>query len=207
MPVYRVPAEISGWAGGPGVNVWHVRTIGDPEVEAATWLTQLGDAIQCIGDFYRDTTAYWASVTVTLGKDVTNVETGEEPGATVPITQIPIGINPLAPKPLALCVTFKTSLKARRGTGRKFIGPVNTGGMEVDGSPSASWLTAIRTAANDLVTLSSESNAWAIGVYGLQDEWDSWDAGPPPKNAPRVLRDVTSAMINDKWAVLRSRRD
>lgn len=207
MPVYRVPATISGWSGGPGVNVWYVRTVAEPTVDGPSWLTQLGGALDAIGDFYTDTTAYWASVSVTIGLDVTDVETGEEPAATVtPQTRV-VGINPLAPKPLALCVTFKSSLKARRGTGRKFLGPLNTSLFEADGTPSTAALTAVRTAANNLVAASAASNAWAIGIWGLQDEWPSWDAGPPPKNTPRVLRDVTSAMVNDKFAVLRSRRD
>jgi hypothetical protein len=106
---------------------------------------------------------------------------------------------------LCVCVTWRTTLVARRGTGRTFLGPLAGGSMSADGTPDDTILANVRTRSQALVDASRSDNGYAIGVYGLESPWGG--VGPAPSDTPRVLRDIIGYRIRDQFAVLRSRRD
>lgn len=199
MPVIRVPVKVR-WngPGTPGVNIWHFRTVSAlNELGAQVW--QVGYALSTIKKFYDDTAGLRpASVVHTIGEDLVDVETDEiVPGVAVATSVGAMG-EAYAPQSLQMCVNWRTSLAARRGRGRTFLGPLHNTVMDGDGSPTAVALNTIRAAADAVVDSSDNVNGWAIGVWGQETLYV-----PEPK----VLRDVVAAQVSDKFAILRSRRD
>lgn len=201
MTIYRVPVNITyTGAGSPGVNVWHIRST-DP------WLStpaQLQANVTVIRTFYDALKALFPSTVVfTLGT-VTDVETQEE---AVPTFASVTGTGAVgyAPQALAIVVTWKTVIAARRGRGRTFLGPMSSGTMQTDGSVTDANLTTIRTAATALVTSSLGYANGAIGVWGVTAP--RTDPAIKYKDLPHTFRDVTSATVRDIFGVLRSRRD
>lgn len=212
MPTYRVPIELM-WAGSgsPGANVWHVRTTAEFGADPL----QLQAAIDALRTFYRDIsvgdadTVYplIASGTLINIGTVVDVETSEiaEPDFDEIVASSNTG---LAPAPVALTVTWRTSIAARRGRGRTFIGPIGALAVQNDGSVGDQYVDNLRTVAGNLVNASTAANNWAVGVYGQVSALVGDNVTPEQRRlAPKVLRDITGANVRDKWAVLRSRRD
>lgn len=92
--------------------------------------------------------------------------------------------------------------------GRTFIGPlVEDLTSTSDGTPTGTMLNTINAAANTLIQASNNATGWAIGVWGLVDRGQYDSNGNLLPGLPHVHRDITSHKVNDKFAVLRSRRD
>lgn len=201
MAIFRVPINISfPGAGSPGANIWHIRT---PGPLVGDELTQANALIAIIHTFYTDLLAYFPNTTaITLGT-VVEEETQREISPTfAQVTGTGTGSSPQA---LALVVTWKTSIAARRGRGRTFVGPLNTGAVESNGTPNETFRANALLAAQNLVNSSVAYLNGAIGVYGYQDAWT--EPGPRPAGQPRILRDFTGRSIRDLFGILRSRRD
>lgn len=202
MTVFRVPINLS-WpgAGSPGVNVFSIRTetfTGDDDAN-------LQQAVDALHTFYAGFAGYLApGVKVSLGEVV---ERTEQTRKSPTFAQITSSANPSsAPQALQVVIGWRTSLAARRGMGRTFIGPLASTAMESDGSISPNALAAIGDNAQILVTASqSGTNGWALGVWGC--------AAKPEKGTtdyaslPHVHRDVIGWKIRDQFSILRSRRD
>lgn len=203
MAIYRVPINVS-WAGqgSPGVNIWHVRTTAPVGVDDTD---QINAALDAMHTFYGSVSSYCAKNTQWALGDVVNVDDKTTRAGAFSPVQAVLGGNP-APSVLQICVSWRTAIAARRGMGRTFLGPLSTTALDTDGTPTANALSAIQSAANTLITASSGTNGWAIGVWGLQNPAPR---GTPPSGylgLPRVLRDIISARVRDQFAVLRSRR-
>lgn len=200
MSTLRVPINIT-WpgTGSPGVNVWHVRT-----ASSVFDQLELDAAVSELRTFYNALANMYATSTVLSLGDITDVESQEYRTSTFAnVTSTTSGA--VMPPSQQFCISWRTSLAARRGMGRTFIGPLSTLTMDADGTPTASALNVVQTAANALVDASTAAGAWSIGIYGLQEP-----APPLTSNyadLPHVIRDVTRAKVTDKFAVLRSRRD
>lgn len=209
MGTFRLPVNLE-WngPGSPGVNVWHFRTVnelppfGTPQVVA--------DALRA---FYQQLAAtdwggggagiFPATMRINASEAV---EVSTQESAPVDWTEVYVdnGVND-APPIAQICISWRTSVAARRARGRTFLGPLGAHVVAADGTPFPGVLSLVSDAAQALVTASSGVNDWAVGVYGLQN--------PAPQgttdwsNLPRVLRDFTGFRITDQFAVLRSRRD
>lgn len=199
MGVYRVPIEL-GWTGGgtPGVNVWHVRTVIDPP---AGDLQQMVDHIhtfyESVEPVLRDNT------TLSMGDVVDVVDSTYQAVDWVPITvSNEVGSAPLSNQ---IVVAWRTSLAARRGMGRTFVGPLCITPVDLDGSPTAAALTVVRDAAAALVAASVSVADGAIAVWGLEAPNPFPDQ--PSADLPHVARDIVGSRVRDQFAVLRSRRD
>lgn len=210
MSLFRVPIEISYTdAGGPGVNVWAVRTTGPGD---ALNQDQLEDAVAGIHAFYqflRDNgtapSNLWASGTTFALGTIVERDTDEEWDAPWTDIVCSTGTGDLPPH-LAVCVSWRTSVRARRGMGRTFLGPLNSGALETNGSLAPGVLTMVNSAASTLISASIAGSGWAIGVYGQESKIPG--ATPEDRrNAPHVHRDITNHQVRDQFAVLRSRRD
>jgi hypothetical protein len=202
VSVYRVPIEID-WngPGAPGANVWHCRT----DVSSGGLQDeQLQAAVDTLHTFYTGLLGMFVDGAVfTLGQ-VVDVQTDE--GHAPDWTTITAANSDAdAPPMLAICVSWKTTLVARRGSGRTFLGPLASGDLGADGTPSDTVLSGVGTQAQALINSSKGDNGYAIGVYGLESPFGG--VGPAPSDAPRVLRDFISYRVRDQFAVLRSRRD
>lgn len=204
MAVFRLPVNLT-WpmAGSPGVNVWHIRTAGELDP-----LQPLSNAVETIHSFYDDIAMgswgggqagiYAKGVTISA-EEAIDVETQE--AHSVDFASIAPGVtDDPAPPSLQICVSWRTSIAARRGRGRTFLGPLGKAIIGTDGTPVDAAVSMVRTACQTLVDASGGVNDYAIGVYGLQT------AGGGP-TSPHVLRDITGFRVNDQFAILRSRRD
>ena len=189
--------------GSPGANIWHIRTIADP-LDAGE-LSQANSLVGYIRTFYSALVGFLpATTTVNLGT-VTEEETQRE--ITPTMATVTGSGTGSAPQALAVVVTWKTSIAARRGRGRTFLGPLATTLMQSDGTPNDASLVSIRTAAGALVTSSTSFGNGAIGVYGYQNAKVSGKENLRDPNDPRVFRDFTGYAVRDQFGVLRSRRD
>lgn len=204
MPVFRVPANIT-WTGpgSPGVNVWSIRT-----AEASVVVDELELALDALEAFYTAIkTQYPTGTVITLGPDIVDRESAEDQSR--PQRQVFSGTTSgKAPAAVQVCVSWRTSLRARRGMGRTFIGPlVQDLSSSSDGTPTSTMITAVSTAAQGLLTASDNATGWAVGVWGLESPGSYDGNGNLIPGQPHVHRDITAFKIRDQFAVLRSRRD
>ena len=211
MAVYKVPILLN-WTsstGGPGVNVWHARTTGDFTTSSADLQSLLDD----LHDFYTAVLAGPAAgggglaggYTISLG-DVTDQETSEY-GGTYSFANITGGATGSAPPVLAAVVGWRTSLSARRGRGRTFLGPLSPTALESNGTIATSHKAHWETAAQALVDASSGFANGSWGVWGLVNPAPEGTEPEDIPDLPHVLRDFTGFRVRDIFASLRSRRD
>jgi len=201
MAIFRVPFTITyPGTGGPGANVWHVRsTSAFSPVNA-----DLQAMVNIIRTFYTAVASVYPSAArINIGT-VTEVGTSNEAVPTFAEVSGTGGANS-APQALAIVVTWRTSVAARRGRGRTFVGPCASTHMQSDGTILDATATIVRNAAAALVTSSTGSGNGAVGVWGLQDQ--ATGDNPDYPSLPHVIRDVTGAQVRDLFGVLRSRRD
>lgn len=198
MAIFRIPVTLQ-WpqSGSPGVNVFHLRTTeasGTPGNDLI-----IDDALDVLGTFLH--AAYDANsafgFTWSVGTGIVDVATQQEINRT-PQTGGQGFNQENAPPVLALCVAWRTSLAARRGRGRTFIGPFAKGVMDADGTPTTAYFNALNAAVDTFVANSQAIAGGAFAIYGQET------AGVPE---PKVARDIVSGQVKDKFAVLRSRRD
>ena len=191
MAIYRVVVGIT-WngEGSPGVNVWHYRT------ESVLSEEDLEDGLDTLRTFYDSIkTIYPNGVQLTLPVDVVRVDT--DPPESVPFTSTTVngtgGTIELS-ELLQLCVSWKTSVRTRSGSGRTFLGPLEYNAAEADGTPKNAVVTMVKTAAAALIITS-----------GLEDSNGAWGVYSRTQG---VIRDFTGLTCDQsKFAVLKSRRD
>lgn len=207
MTIWRVPVDIS-WPGpgSPGVNVWHVRCNSGLGADD----TELQAAVDSIHTFYTDLNGPGGTGSIFApGTRLTLAQAVEVDSSTPanPTWATVEGAPPGTALPYAtqVCVSWRTQVAARRGMGRTFVGPLNHGILQTDGTIADSVLTTIRNAAAGLVGRNDSLNGWAVAIYGLQAEGPG--AGGVYEGLPRVARDITAYKVRDTFAVLRSRRD
>jgi hypothetical protein len=188
MPTVRIPVRIDYTnAGGPGYNVWHVRTVSELPG------TDLSEPLNALEAFYTKCKAlYQPGTRIVIGEGMINDPLGsptyvDDDSRTV----LGSGASGATPTMVALCVSWRTQAATRSGRGRTFLGPVAMGTLQADGTPEPAILAACRNAALDLVGDSMTANGWAFGVLSTKE---------------RLIRDFTGSTIRDRWAVLTSRR-
>jgi hypothetical protein len=203
MAIFRVPVNIVfPGAGSPGANIWHIRT---SSLVPATELSQANSLIGYIRTFYNSLTALQPTgVVYTLGT-VTDVTSSREIVPTMTAVSA-IGTGSIA-QALAVVVTWRTSIAARRGRGRTFVGPLATAVQQSDGTITNANLTTIQNSAAALVSSSLLDGNGAIGVYGYDAAKPAGKANPRNPADAKIFRDFTGSQVRDLFGVLRSRRD
>lgn len=192
MATLHVPIRLNfPGGGGPGVNVWDVRVIGESGGPSED-LQEMVDALEV---FYTDLMAadifpgaYSASF------DGTATSVGEDPEfyTADAWTVTESGDTDIAPPIAQMILTLYTSSATRRGRGRKFIGPVRPETVEADGTPTTAAVGALQAAGETLLATSEGSINGAIGVYSEVDS---------------TFRDLSRVLARNYFASLRSRRD
>lgn len=203
MSVWMTPVEISYTdSGAPGVNTWHWRIddlATDPEGAKQ-------DNVDLIHEFYHGLNqslsggvGIFAGGTVfTMGE---SRRLDEEESQTFDWDDITAAAGEGdMPASQQICVSWRTSLSARRGRGRTFLGPLDTRAMGADGRLTSEAADLVNLAAANLVDSSTAIDGGSIGIWGLET------SGTGPAGA-KVLRDVTGHSLRNVFAVLRSRRD
>ena len=199
MAILRHQIQLS-WpgGGGPGVNTWH------QEIDAS--LAEPQAVIDTLKNFYTEISGFYpGGTTIRHLGTVTDVDTDEEQGGLVGWTVTSASPTSRLPAAAMMCLSWRSTLRARRGMGRTFIGPLTDAVDDGDGTPANDFVAALTTAGQNLITASQSHVNQEMGVYGLVD--------PIPKGTvptglePRTLRPFMACTVNDKYAILRSRRD
>ena len=192
MPTIRIPVNIN-WgtaSGSPGVNIFHGRVVADtfdPNPDLNSLSTMLNTFYEAVSDIFPGfVTIRFDGEAAGVGDDAGN--TYSSPAWTVNGSG---GANFLPPAN-AMLVSWRTSTGGANGRGRTFLGPLDTGTNQDNGTPTEGTRDSVQAAANALVTSSQSFGNGAIGVYS---------------RTTNVFRDVTSANVPNLFAVLRSRRD
>ena len=191
MTIFRVPVTIDYPAeGGPGRNVWHVRTIGPSGDDT----DQLGEALDALETFYTSIrTLYTIGTDIVMGEGMIKDPLGSpEYQADDRRVVHGSGAGGSAAPLLAIVCGWRTTSATRSGRGRTFLGPFKDTVYQNDGTPDTNALDTIRTAAGVLVSASTAPAGWSIGVLSTKQG---------------VLRDITGVSVKDRWAYLSSRRD
>ena len=198
MAIFRIPVNLTWpYLGSPGVNVWHLRTTEASGTPSNSLI--IDDALEVLQTFYASVFEVNAAtgLTYSCGGDIVDVETQEgepRPGFS---GSVAVAGGSLPPQN-QVCITWRTTLRARRGRGRTFVGPLRPDRVSPDGTLADAARTSIADAAAAFVAASQGIAGGAFAVYGQQNE------GNP---VAKVARDITGSFVPDKVAVLRSRRD
>lgn len=176
--------------GGTGTNSWSLRTE-DPGALDVANLNNLSELIETFytdhsGTYSTDTSIRFDGLFNGLGDDEGQLVEGD--------TWTVDGVSGGESLPPANCIVvgWRTDSGGRNGRGRTFLGPVHINALDSNGTIEPSFLSTIRSTANDLVSASTAIGNGAVGVYSKQEN---------------VFRDFTSTATRDTFAVLRSRRD
>jgi hypothetical protein len=198
--VMRVRTTISGFAGGPALNILHFST-------SATDAPAAASCAAAAGAFWQVFTAQWATTTSfsTSGVvDVLDVVSGDLvnqfAGTSVTGAGILSGSDPLPPATQGL-VRWSTSSFAfgRRVQGRTFIPALLESAST--GVPSAGLNTTANSAISGLLAAVPD-----LVIYSRPVESDPSHV-PPITSRPGGIGLVTGGTLINKFAVLRSRRD
>lgn len=190
MATFKIDVNLS-WAGtgSPGVNVFHMRAdTTDP------FTAQVQDAVDALQAMYAGLANNLPnSMKVSIGDEVVKDPYGSpeyEPVTGWEVT----GTGGPDYLPMATCVVigWRTASATRSGRGRTFIGPLAPAVLGADGTPNVDAMNDFRLAGTNLVNTSTGWTQAAMGIYSPTDS---------------VLRDITSSSVQDRFAVLRSRRD
>ena len=200
MPVHRFPVTITDARAGVCTNVWHIRTA----PIASDLQANINAAAAAIRAFYASQVTQLPSGTTVKGDFATDVvESTDVPVTFATVTGTSAGN--VAPPHLAICISWKTSIRGRRARGRTFLGPLHASVLDTDGTVATAVQNAVRTEANNLVTASMVDNGWAVAIWGQENAMPKADAASRAA-APHVARDIIGATVNDRFAVMRSRR-
>lgn len=175
--------------GGTGTNTWHLRSIGalPPSVGGE-------ECSEIINDFYTDRAGALASgLVVAFDGELVGVGPDEGTSITVPPWSVTGsgGGNPLPPF-VCVCMNWLGSTGDRSKRGRTFIGPIDAGQNDTQGTIENTELAAWRAAGTALVSASEGLANGAVGIWSRQEA---------------VFRDAVDSQVADQFASLRSRRD
>jgi hypothetical protein len=195
MQRIRATINYTDVAGGPGVITLYTRSTGlENGATADLTSSRLQDALDAGKALFSVYTSFVADTFVDTIDPATGSITDSNPTAAWTVTGTTTGHT--GPAVLAICVTWKTTavIAGRRVRGRTFLSPLTNAVADIDGTPSAPYMTA----ANDL------GDAWTDN--GLTNTYAVvWHR--PVGGAGGTAEDITAHSIRDKFAVLRSRRD
>jgi len=184
-----VRTDYTAVSGGPGYNVWHWDE--DPGSSDDVNVEQASGRLQA---FYQALTEYMrTSTTISLQPDIIRLDSTDLLAAdTWTLTGDDASSSQSLPPATALCLTFRTAVRSRRGRGRKFLSPFSTVASEANGTPGEGFRQNVDAAAGANLVLPGDSVDGGFGVYSSADG---------------LIRRYTAAIVPNEWAVLRSRRD
>jgi hypothetical protein len=190
MALWRMTVDLSYGVGtGHGTNTWHLRSTGvEPDD------TDLQDLVDAIKDWYGAGFAHCVPTTSHARFDGVLQEINSDSPRALAVTGFDsagaVAAN-YAPPANQIVTTWRSTLSARSGRGRTFIGPVALPVFQDDGTVATATLTALVNAGNALCAASQAFSNGAVVVWSPTDN---------------VGRDIIAATVTDQIAVLRSRR-
>lgn len=197
--LYKWIVEYSGWSGGPGVNVLYM-TEGSIPGDTQNAAQQMYDELH--GAYSAHVGLWRPDVKVIVGREcailehstgkIVNVQAVAQPKADIVSTGIGGGESP-ATMALARFVTDRW-LNGRRLKGRSFLGPINASALDANGRMKQVLASTIE----DSYTSMTSGVGVRLAVYSR----------PSPANSMvGNYADVVTVAVDQKAAILRSRRD
>lgn len=191
----KIVAVWTGWSGGPGFSNFYFGG------NAAG--SQLDSAAARVHAFFSAITLCLPTpITITIQPTAQNLTPGdgqisdEKPIATPGAPIVGAGGTDFA-SPVGACIIWRTgtTVNGRLLKGKTFLVPLATSVYDVDGTLDPSRLTELRQAATQLATSPGSAPELDLVV------WHRPVAGSGGSMAP-----VISATVNDRAAILKSRR-
>lgn len=191
MGLFRATVRLDFPVGsGGGTNTWHLRTLssGGTTTEVAALMGKVRDFYDALKSHVgTDYVASWDGLVAQVAvPDPALLEQATPWSVAGTGTATSYG-----PAPAMGCVTWRSSLATKRGRGRTFHGPLRATSFEGNGTLSSGYVTALRGAAQALVSASLVDTNGAIVVFSAADN---------------IGRDIVASSVTDQAAVLRSRR-
>lgn len=198
--ICRTRVELTGWSGAPGVNTWYWVTPVSPGVPSTTHVDDIHDEISAYYDgvtsilkpgvtwridpvvqYLNDTDGEVQGIVTQTG-DVHTFESTATSGNESPAVQV--------------LLRFNTSdyIGGRNVKGRLFIGPLSDSAVSEDGT----LRTDVAETLDDLLVAPTS---------GLGARLIVWHRPSSSSSTNGQYCDVTSALHQEKLAILRSRRD
>jgi hypothetical protein len=197
MAVYRFTPRWDGFSGAPGYTNFHFLLADTPTG------TELADSAAKIRTWFDALKAYLPNIcTITFPAEIVqlNTETGELEGTyaiTAPASVTGTGGTTAFSSATGVCVNWNTAavVNGRRLRGRTFFVPcMPTATFQSDGTLGVGAQVAFQAAST---TLADSTAGMPFVVYHR----------PTLGGSDGVAGPITSSSVNDKTAVLRSRRD
>lgn len=195
--IFRVRAAFSGWpAGGPGVSThfFHDSVVMDV-TSAQLAADRVANSLTAARNLFF--AGFTWSVSSQVDKiDAANGNVTETLGVTGS-TGVGGSGTGWAPTPIAVLVRFETDLfiAGKRVRGRTYLSPIDVSMLEGDGTPSATAIahaTSFATSMEDAGTTTLDHVIWHRPKTGMTDG---------------QFATVSGAVVPNKYAVLRTRRD
>jgi hypothetical protein len=192
MTIFRVPVKITyPGDGGPGMNVWHVRTIGPDGMSDDE---QLGEAVEALRVFYDAIKPYYPTGTTIVGGESIIRDPLGSPEYQDDVRWQVAGTasGEMMPPYCAMVCAWRTTSATRSGRGRTFLGPFTETFNGTNGVPSVGNVTSLKGHAQTLINASTGPSGWSLGVLSVKQG---------------VLRDIIGVSVANRWSYLSSRRD
>lgn len=166
--LFQFNVQLTGGVGtGPFMNVWYVASGGTGDI------AQINTIGTAFANFYTAIKALFGSgISVSVPSKVVNLSS--DPGILVGATSNVVastGAN-VAPAQLAAVISLTSVVAARKGRGRKFIGPLaSVVPSSSTGDLSSANQTTIQTAANALKTaVEATTGGWNLAIPNRQPD-------------------------------------
>lgn len=192
----RVRVRGDGWAGGPSLNTFYFVTAPEDAATAAGLLARVRAALFAAKGIYPTTVTHDVLPDVDVITPSTGAITNTISVSPAP-AQVPGGAAaPFLPLACAIVLNLGTAdfIAGRRVRGRAFISPINSGGLDSNGTPTAEYLSTVEGLGVNLRD--------ATDGFGSLAVWHR-----PKLGAGGSTAIVTGSSVKDTYAVLRSRRD
>lgn len=193
MSIWRTTVQMEYGGGGPGVNVWEYRAVGDgPDPVPGDPAFQ--GAIDALNACYQQwKTLMTTDVTIRSDGvftkiDQTNPTQEQYTGWVTTGTSSPSN----APFELAMICNLKTGTASRRARGRKFVGPLAQNVIQENGSPVETKRQTVLDGLQEILDFNQGTNNGAFVVYSTVGS---------------IGRDILRGDCPNHFGVLRSRRN
>jgi hypothetical protein len=206
----RVKMRWSGFQGGPGYSVFHLRDF-DTDPPDGTDAQNAVDKIDTFAEALKGLIPYQTALTVENEVEVLEETTGElvdvlssTPAAAHNAT---VSLGPTFAGPVGAVINWKTAgvRGGRRIRGRTFLVPLLSQNFDINGTLTSAALTTLNAAATALRDTTASPD---LGVWARPTPIKDIEGNPTGEYNPDGVWFVANAhSIPDMAAVLRSRRD
>lgn len=203
MEIARVKMITTGYAGAPGTTTLYFK-----KRTGLGWDNYVEDLLDRVNDFFTGVAGYWPTQFIWNAVNTIEIiddENGELLSNFIGSDHNGAGAvgDSFLPLPTGLICTWKTAAitNGRHVRGRTFLVPLGSNAFSSDGGPVVALRTAVQTAAEAYIGTGGEA---VVPVVWHRPKFDKVTHALTRNGA---AFDVNGASTQDKFCVLRSRRD